>query len=153
MRDNYYVPIGFCLWAKSPQLLFCKGIGSCLALAFYDCEKKNGCLAHVLLPYGNNSDNPFYYVNLTISEVVKKLQNRVKLGKIVAKMAGGAKLFPLSEKSVGERNIESARFWLKHYQIPLVGEDVGGGEGRNVIFDLESGEMTITTLRRGSYSI
>lgn len=149
MLGDSYVPIGICMWEKAPALLFCKGLGSCVAMAFYDREKKEGCLVHTLLPYGDQSDNPFYYVNLAVAEVVKRMNKRIADGKIVAKIIGGAKLFPISNKSVGERNIEAAKYWLQYYNIPIIGEDLGGEEGRNVFFNLSSGEVTVVTVKRG----
>ncbi len=153
MSDTTYVAIGNCVWEKSPSTLYCKGLGSCLAISFFDIERKEGCLLHVLLPHCEQSSKPFYYVNLAIIEIVKKFNNRIKEGKIVTKLCGGATIFPLTGKSVGEKNIESAKYWLSFYNIPIVAEDLGGNEGRNVVFELRSGNMLISTVKRGSFII
>lgn len=153
MPENIFVPIGKCVWEKSPSVLFCKGLGSCVAVAIYDIEKKEGCLIHVLLPHSQENDNPFYYANMAVTEVAVKLKERIERGEIVAKITGGANIFSVKNKSVGERNIESVRYWLEYYNIPVVGEDVGGNEGRNVVFNLSNGEIYITTIKRGTYKI
>lgn len=153
MQLDFYVSIGSWVWGRSPVKLFCKGLGSCLAISFYDFERKEGGLLHVLLPFCEKSETPFYYVNLAILNVATKLKKRVEQGKIVAKLSGGANIFPGTTKRVGERNIEAARYWLKHFRIPIVGEDVGGSEGRNVTFHLSSGIMVITNTKGDSITL
>jgi len=153
MSEICYVTIGNCVWEKSPATLLCKGLGSCLAISFYDTERKEGCLVHVLLPYSEQSEAPFYYVNLAIAEIAKRFNSRIKAQKIVSKLCGGANIFPVTGKSVGERNIEAAKYWLAYYNITIVGEDVGGNEGRNVVFEMSSGNMIVSTIKRGSIII
>ena len=153
MTKNFYVPIGSFIWEKSPAVLCCKGLGSCIAVCLYDAEKREGGLAHILLPYNEKSDKPFYYVNLVFAEIMRMLKNRIKQRKIVAKISGGANIFETANTSVGERNILAVKHWLKYYNLPVVGEDLGGIEGRNVSFDLSSGEMRIFKIKKGEIII
>lgn len=153
MTKNFYVSIGSFIWKKSPAIFCCKGLGSCIAIGFYDAEKKEGGLAHILLPHNEKSDKPFYYVNLAFAEIMRMLKNRVKQHKIVAKVSGGANIFETANISVGERNIIAAKYWLKYYNIPVLGEDLGGTEGRNISFDLSNGEMRIFKIKTGEIII
>ncbi len=145
MAENGFVSIGNYKWQKSPSVLYCNGLGSCVAIGFYDIEKKEGVLVHTLLPFAENSDTPYYYVNLAVKEFAERLKERIKRGRIVSKLCGGATIFAVSNKSVGERNAEAAKYWLKFYKIPIAGEDLGGNHGRNVVFELATGKMIITT--------
>jgi chemotaxis protein CheD len=68
---------------------------------------------------------------------------------VVAKIAGGAKMFADGEhyeKSIGGRNVKSIKQLLKGERIPVVGEDTGGSHGRSVDFHLDSGRVIISTI-------
>ena len=70
--------------------------------------------------------------------------------RLVAKIAGGAKMFEVSGLSsvgnVGDRNSEQAKLILKELKIPLVAEDTGLNYGRTVILNCEDGSYTIKSV-------
>ena len=77
--------------------------------------------------------------------------------RLVAKIAGGAKMFEVSGLSsvgnVGERNAEQAKIELRELRIPLVAEDTGLNYGRTVILDCENGDYIIKAVGRDSKTI
>ena len=83
---------------------------------------------------------------------IRELYNQmVKAGanpkRMVAKIAGGAKMFEVSGLSgvgnVGERNAEQAKLVLKELGIRLVAEDTGLNYGRTVELHCETGDYYI----------
>lgn len=142
--------------AEAPAILVTYGLGSCLAVAIYEADKKMGGLAHTLLPAprtGAEETRPTKFVTLAIRIMVADLCGRgAQIGGLCAKLVGGATMFqPLqpvaSEEMIGARNIRAARETLHDLGIPLVAEDVGGNHGRTVEFDLATGEVRVRSVR------
>jgi len=152
---------------RAPAALRISGLGSCVALALYDAQRKVGGLAHILLPgpaprprdkeQGQAGRFKFKYTDHAIHALLEEMEKAgCKRGDIVAKVAGGANMFtgpggdvdfsPM-KSAVGERNVESVRELLGALELPIVGEDVGGRTGRNVVFDAGDGRFAITSLR------
>ena len=73
--------------------------------------------------------------------------------KIIAKIAGGAKMFELSNANaqginIGEKNAVASRQKLKALGIPLVAEDTGLNFGRTVELYSETGQFKIKSVGR-----
>ena len=49
--------------------------------------------------------------------------------------------------NIGERNTTAVKKKLKEKHIKIVGEDLGGSNGRTVRFDLVSGKVLVKTVR------
>jgi chemotaxis protein CheD len=83
-------------------------------------------------------------IRLLVDELVSQGAGR---GNLTARLVGGANMFePLyapSEESIGTRNVRMARATLLALEIPLLAEDVGGGHGRTVEFDLATGQVLV----------
>ena len=66
---------------------------------------------------------------------------------IVAKIAGGAKMFDVAGNgslgNIGQRNIDSVHHVLQQERIRLLREDVGGSTARTLLFDVATGEGCI----------
>ena len=75
------------------------------------------------------------------------IANGASPSRMVAKIAGGAKMFEVSGLSnvgnVGERNAEEAKIMLKELKIRLIAEDTGLNYGRTVVLDCENGNYII----------
>jgi chemotaxis protein CheD len=73
-------------------------------------------------------------------------------GRIVARMAGGARMFTAllsSGTNMGQRNIIATRAALERLGIRVVAEDVGGEYGRSVRVDSTTGVMRVRSLAGG----
>ena len=130
------------------------GLGSCIGIALYDPSTKIGGLAHIMLPDSTaikNNSNIAKFADTGIEELLNQM---IKMGarknKIVAKIAGGAKMFQMSGGSivgnVGERNAESSRETLKKLGIRLIAEDTGLNYGRTVELYCENGNFLLKSV-------
>ena len=137
--------------AKSPDSLTTLGLGSCIGLTLYDPVAKIGGLVHYMLPDSTklkNNSNIAKFGDTGIRELYKKMiEKGASLTRMVAKIAGGAKMFEVSGLSsvgnVGERNAEEAKLILKELKVRLVAEDTGLNYGRTVVLNCENGEYLI----------
>jgi len=113
---------------------------------------KGGCCLSDPAKAGEHTslDEVYHYADTAIVALLKEMMNMgASLRNIVAKIAGGAKMFADGEhyeKSIGGKNVKSIKQLLKKKKIPIVGEDTGGSHGRNVDFYLDSGRVIISTI-------
>ena len=137
--------------AKAPDSLTTLGLGSCIGLTLYDPVAKVGGLVHYMLPDSTklkNNSNIAKFGDTGIRELYNKMiANGASPSRMVAKIAGGAKMFEVSGLSnvgnVGERNAEEAKIMLKELKIRLIVEDTGLNYGRTVVLDCENGNYII----------
>ena len=75
--------------------------------------------------------------------------------RLVAKIAGGAKMFSTISTSliasIGQRNVTATKDVLESLGIPIVGEDVGADYGRTMYFYTEDGRVRIHSASRGEW--
>lgn len=135
---------------KAPGVISVEALGSCVALALYDINRRIGGIAHIMLPNsdnGNISCTPYQCADTAITTLLKELRNAgAHIQDIVAKMVGGSQMFPFYfgvRQSIGEDNITSIMHLLKREGIPLTGKDIGGDYGRSVEFHLNSGRLIV----------
>ncbi len=138
--------------AASPQIIRSAGLGSCIAMVLYDPFARVGGMAHAMLPRSRpgRDENRAKYVDTSLEEMLQQMLSQgCEKENIIAKLAGGAQMFPDSEREllvIGAKNIESARSCLQENGIPLVAEDVGGNWGRTLELDCCDGTLYIKTL-------
>jgi len=136
---------------KSPDVITTLGLGSCIGLTLYDPVTKVGGMVHYMLPDSTqvrNNENIAKFADTGIEELLKKV---VAAGasrqRLVAKIAGGAKMFETTGVSaighIGARNAEAAKQILKQKGIRLIAEDTGLNYGRTVELHCETGEFYI----------
>ncbi len=137
--------------AKAPDSLITVGLGSCIGLTLYDPLTKIGGMVHYMLPDSkelrNNSNIP-KFGDTGIRELLRRITAAGALRtRLVAKIAGGAKMFAVGGLSdvgnVGNRNTQAAKKALQELGIPLVAEDTGLNYGRTVELDCSNGSFHI----------
>ena len=146
---------------KAPDMITTLGLGSCIGIAVYDPVLKIGGLAHIMLPDSTqmrNNSNIAKFADTGIEELVKRVvMAGANKRRLVAKIAGGAKMFQVSGLStvgnVGERNAQASRAKLKQLGIPLLAEDTGLNYGRTVELYPETGEFRIQAVGKTIKSI
>lgn len=155
--DKIVVRIADYKIAGAPAILITYGLGSCLAVALYDTEARRGGLCHIMLPSCTGTrtpGNPKKFADQCISEMLIDMKGGgCKAERMVAKIAGGARMFDLPNKeksSIGERNRDAVLIELAKRRIPLVAEDTGGNYGRTVEFRTGNGDMLVKSLRSGT---
>src|SRR3990172_1163771 len=132
--------------AEVSTTLVTYGLGSCVAVALYDTDTRMGGLCHIMLPSSTVARD---------SGNLKDMEGHgCKVDRMVAKIAGGARMFDLQNKEkssyIGERNRDAVLIELAKRRIPLIGEDTGGNYGRSVEFQPGNGEMLVRSLRSGT---
>ncbi len=138
----------------APDILITYALGSCVGICLYDRLHHLGGLAHILLPEtfsDGSAKNLYKFADTAIGELVHTME---KAGSarlhLTAKIAGGANMFTVTGKSIGERNVETVKKELQRLSIRLVAEDTGANYGRTVEFNPENGSMTVKTIGRGN---
>ncbi len=127
------------------------GLGSCVGVAIRDTVNKVGGLAHVMLPDSTairNNSNIAKFADTGVAELVRIMEAAgAKRSRMVAKIAGGAKMFNFNSDSnmmqVGDRNVEGVKKKLKELGIKLLAQDTGLNYGRTVEFFPETGDFVI----------
>jgi len=136
---------------KGDGLLITVGLGSCIGIAVYDPAVKVAGLAHILLADSTNfknRDNPAKFADTAIPLLAEEMVRLgARNGRLMARIAGGSQLFSFENSmiSVGEKNIQMVRQTLSRLKIPLLGEDVGGSNGRTMKLYACDGRVTVTT--------
>lgn len=120
----------------SPNSLWTDGIGSCLAIALYVPELQIGTLAHIsgvrcpsIIPEAVYPEN-----------IVNTMASRLRKYTMEAVLAGEDNKRDISE--IVKKSLDS-------WNIPIVGEDLGGfggTRGREVHFNCQTREATIYRL-------
>ena len=139
---------------KAPDVITTLGLGSCIGLTFYDPVSKVGGMVHYMLPDSTkvrNNANIAKFADTGIEELLKRvLAAGANRGRLVAKIAGGAKMFEVSGLSdignIGARNAEEAKAKLKELGIRLVAEDTGLNYGRTVELHCDNGDYYIKSV-------
>lgn len=144
--------------ATDGTILKTTGLGSCVGLTLFDPGSKVAGMAHVMLPSSNITRESGFNVAKYADTAIPELLNRMiasgaKLGRLQAKMAGGAQMFAISSQSdtlrIGPRNVESCQALLNSLNIPVVAQDTGGNYGRTVEFDSGTGILFIRSVQFG----
>jgi chemotaxis protein CheD len=126
-------------------------LGSCVGVILHDPVKRISGLAHVMLPRSTRKDTSVgKYADTAIPALLAMMTgNGSRASSLKAYLIGGAKMFPMAAGgigSIGDQNVSAARKVLADAAVPIVFEDTGGTRGRTVIFDNESGEVSVHTL-------
>lgn len=137
---------------RPPKGLTTLGLGSCVGVVLYDVNTKLSGMVHVMLPDSTQIRNNTNRAKFADTGITDMLNDMLRLGaskmSIVAKVAGGAKMFsygsPSSElMKVGERNVAAVKNMLNKLGIRIVAEDTGLNYGRTIIFDSNNGNLII----------
>jgi chemotaxis protein CheD len=120
-------------------------LGSCVAVCLWDPILRIGGMNHYMLPFWNGQGlaSP-KYGNIAIERLISKMQNfGSNKNNLKAKVFGGAEVISnsASQFHIGERNVLLARQMLEEERIPIISSSMGGGIGRRIIFNNETGEV------------
>jgi chemotaxis protein CheD len=145
--DTAYVHVGQ-LYASAEQRLVSTILGSCVSVCLWDPEVGVGGLNHFLLPQCvNNGVSSPRFGNVAIRELLAEVH---RLGgarhRLQAKVFGGASVidaFQATNGSLGMQNVSLARRFLADAGIPIVNEDVGGTQGRKLVFRTNDGSAWV----------
>lgn len=137
---------------KAPDAVTTLGLGSCVGIALRDPVLKIGGLVHIMLPDSkamrSNNSVIAKFADTGIVELVRQLELMgANKSRLVAKIAGGATMFQVQNRSeimkIGERNVSATISTLESLNIKLLAQDTGANYGRTVTFFPETGEFHI----------
>ena len=121
-------------------------LGSCLGVALYHRRLRLGALSHVVLPDSSGREAlPGKFADTAVPHMVELLKRQgAPTSSLVAKLAGGACMFGATgPMQIGLANADAVRCELKALRIPILAEDIGGTKGRRIVFDCDSGVLTV----------
>ena len=110
---------------------------------------KLGALLHIMLPEKNMADsNVFKYADSGVRETLRKLQAFGAMkGRLVCKIAGGAKMFEMKGPgglgNIGERNAQNVKRALMAEGLRVSSEDTGANYARTMSLDVATGKVSI----------
>ena len=146
--------------AQHGEELITYALGSCLGICLQDKRTGLAALIHIMLPINMEAGrkNTMKYADTGIRETLKQMEARgARRANIVAKVAGGAKMFETPPGStlgnIGKRNIESVHLVLRKEQIRLLAEDVGGTVARTLSFDPTTGQAIVRSYGKPDHVI
>lgn len=134
-------------------------LGSCLAVTMFNRRRGLGCICHGLLPHCYRPENrevpcpdDLKYVDYSIRQMVKVFdRHHVPRSEIEVKCFGGADMFTQRNAdarvaSIGKQNIIAAEKTLESEGLAVRVKDVGGRQGRKILFYTHTGEVLLKRL-------
>lgn len=144
--------IGLAEWhltANPEERLVAIGIGSCVAVLFYDPRRRIGAMAHIMLPNGPLGETvPAKFANVVVPLIVGELRNR-GAENLRAAVVGGATMLGGGQSlllEIGRRNVDAVVAALGHFGLQPALTDTGGTRGRTVELGIAEGDVTVKIL-------
>lgn len=154
-----FLQTGDCFLGVQPTLVTTV-LGSCLAVTIHAPQFGIGTICHAFLPdssdmkKGHGPDPQICrFVDTALQNMLESID---KLGiprrELVIKMFGGSTGIAVrgmenSSYNIGRRNVEMARKMLKFARLDIAAEDVGGAQGRKLMFQTQTGEIWLKRLK------
>lgn len=156
----YHLHMGELIVSPKPVIISTI-LGSCVSVCLFSKKAGMGGVIHYALPEAPLQSlvkDGFRYGNIAIVSLIEELQciTEDDPSSFSAKIVGGAAEIaggPLSNIQAGPGNIEIARQILSHYGIPIVGEAVGGSEGRKILFHTKTGRLQMAKIQKQSLEV
>ncbi len=155
-----YLKPGEMHFAEGPTVVVTV-LGSCLSVTMFNRHKGLGGICHGLLPRcrgrktcKENCRETFKYVDCSIRHMVKLFDMRgVKRSEIEVKCFGAADMFSRSSDkagpvAVGRQNVHTAEETLLSEGLRILKMDVGGLQGRKILFYTDTGEVLLKRLNK-----
>jgi len=149
MQEIVDVQIGQVKAGQGEKLLRSNAIGSCIAIAAYDAAKKNGALAHIMLPgaapENKKAEEKTKYAANAINEIISQMATLgSKADDIEVALVGGANVLNKKDDTICSDNIESVLEILTQKNLKIKAKAVGGNKRRSIFLDIEKGIINYT---------
>ncbi len=123
-------------------------LGSCVAVCLCDREAGVGGMNHFLLPHPTVREQSPRFGAVAMPHLVEQV---LKLGarreRLEAKVFGGACVIEAFKgRNLGTENVELALKALEEAGVPVVERDVGGHNGRKLVFHTDVGAAWVRRL-------
>ena len=126
----------FAVVSDNENIAFKTLLGSCVAIMFYDKNKKIKGMNHFLLPATENSNEDMKYGLYSVEAMLNEMY---KLGcskiNMAAKISGGADIMNIgsTSKSIGHRNVEFAHTFCRSEGFRIISDHTRGNDGRVIL--------------------
>ncbi len=150
IKSYYLLPSA--IYVDASPCLVTTVLGSCVSVCLIDIHKNIGGINHYMLPLWNGTGlaSP-KFGNIAIDKLIDKMLSMgCSFDSLKAKVFGGANVLDTNTNffNVGERNYKFAIETLNTYNIKIVANNLGGENGRKVVFNTFTGEILIKFLNR-----
>lgn len=133
-------------------------LGSCVSISLWHPQRKFGAMCHFLLS-SRPQINPTVpdrrkrgqeldgrYADEVLLLMIQQLRaENIPVEQCQGKIFGGANMFPQRRQDdhlqIGKKNGETARLLLRSHGIPIVSEDLYGDGHREIIFNVNNGDV------------
>ena len=160
-QAKIFLQTGDCFIGVQPTLVTTI-LGSCLAVTIHAPKMGIGAICHAFLPDSSASKHPQGSEPQICRFVDTALQNMLetmdKIGvprrDLCIKMFGGGQgvavnnVEPSGSYNIGRRNIEMAKKLLKFARLDIQAQDVGGPQGRKLLFNTSTGDVWVKRLNK-----
>jgi chemotaxis protein CheD len=151
MSDIIRVGIADMSVCRAPDKITTVGLGSCVGIVIYSMSSNISGMIHIMLPDSTKikqNQNRLKFADTGIEDLVALLEREgMRRYEMVAKIAGGAKMFEMPKTSpmgsIGEKNVEAVRAKLAELKIKIKSEDVGLNYGRTILFDPKTKQLFV----------
>jgi chemotaxis protein CheD len=128
-------------------------LGSCVSVTFFEPGACLGAMCHVMLPSGP-VDEGFRFADSTLDYMAGKIiAMGIRIDKCEVKMFGGADVLLPRELegvrlSIGSQNVQQATRYLNQLGVVPKAVDVGGKNGRKLIFNSQTGDVFLRKVQK-----
>ena len=139
---------------KAAEEVIATTLGSCVAVCIRDRDTLVGGMNHFMLPQGSGGEGAWgnasaslrygdYAMEVLINSILKLggAKNRLEI-----KVFGGANVLPGSSNDVGAKNVRFVQRFLRNEHMAPSAEHLGGRQGRQIRYYLESGKVKMKLL-------
>jgi chemotaxis protein CheD len=159
-QAKIFLQTGDCFIGVQPTLVTTI-LGSCLAVTIHAPTMRIGTICHAFLPDSSASrhQSPEPQICRFVDTALQNmLETMDKIGvprrELCIKMFGGGqgvavnKVEPSGSYNIGRRNIEMAKKLLKFARLDIQAQDVGGSQGRKLMFNTSTGDVWVKKLNK-----
>jgi chemotaxis protein CheD len=149
--EEYFLNPGYIYIPRRPTLIS-SVVGTCVVVCIWDRKREYGGMSHFLYPRtAERRQATPQYGNVAVQALVRLFVEEGSRKKhLRAQIFGGA--HPADGSPVGKRigrdNVAMARKILIRHEITIVSEDVGGSEGRKLIYNTFNNEAAVLRVDR-----
>lgn len=128
-------------------------LGSCISVTMFHRRTRVAAICHAMLPdpktaceQGDNACR-YRYVSEVVPEMCSHFtQAGLAVEEVEVKLFGGGNVIsmaqePPSERWIGSANVRRAREILRHAGFTIRASNVGGTDGRKILFNTATGEV------------
>ncbi|TNE70579.1 hypothetical protein EP331_11790 [bacterium] len=137
------------VYATSKDYIIKTVLGSCIAVVVYDPILKVGGMNHIVLSESKlDTQHDAKYALFAMEKLEMKMKSlKSSYRDWVCFIIGGANQFENMKNTIGLSNAEIARNWLQKKQAKIRYQDIGGANGRVVLFEAMNGKIVVNPIR------